>query len=158
MPTYNRIRSLLLAGTAPSLVSVPTHFYKVVAATGCKTAASNGDNRTGVAAFVMPNAPIDPKTPLSAFVVPLEALEAASGELNGRSELRHYNQQVWPCILLPFLLACPNFSQRITVQGILSSMFPASVRVVQLLLSTGIAALSYCSNAKYLQCFQFKYY
>jgi hypothetical protein len=32
-----------------------------------------------VAAFVMPNAPIDPKTPLSAFVVPLEPLEAVAG-------------------------------------------------------------------------------
>ncbi len=79
---------MVLAGTAPSLVSVPTHFYKVVAATGCKTAASSGDNRTGVAAFVMPNAPIDPKTPLSAFVVPLEALEAASGK-HGRTSLCH---------------------------------------------------------------------
>ncbi len=29
----------------------------------------------GVGAFVMPNAPIDPRTPLSAYVVPLEDLE-----------------------------------------------------------------------------------
>ncbi|KAF5830433.1 DNA/RNA non-specific endonuclease [Dunaliella salina] len=68
-----------MIGTAPSLVSVPTHFYKVVTASGSKAAASKGDNRIGVAAFVMPNAPIDPRTPLSAFVVPLEALEAAAG-------------------------------------------------------------------------------
>jgi len=61
-------------------VSVPTHFYKVVTATGCKNGAASVDDRTGVAAFVLPNAPIEPKTPLSAFVVPLEALEAASGE------------------------------------------------------------------------------
>lgn len=62
-------------------MSVPTHFYKVVTATGCKdVSTAKEDSRTGVAAFVMPNAIIDPKTPLSAFVVPLEALEAAAGK------------------------------------------------------------------------------
>lgn len=36
------------AGTAPSLVSVPTHFYKVVTATGCKkvNSATKEDKRT----------------------------------------------------------------------------------------------------------------
>ncbi len=33
----------------------------------------------GVAAFVMPNAAIDPTTPLAAFIVPLEPLEAVAG-------------------------------------------------------------------------------
>lgn len=34
----------------------------------------------GIAAFCMPNAEIDPATPLSAFVVPLESLEAVAGD------------------------------------------------------------------------------
>lgn len=75
------------AGEPPSLVSVPTHFYKVVLTAGRRDPnqkqqqqAQAGDGPLAVAAFVMPNQPIDPKTPLSAFVVPLEPLEAVAGE------------------------------------------------------------------------------
>ncbi|KAJ9507830.1 hypothetical protein QJQ45_019267 [Haematococcus lacustris] len=92
-----------LIGAPPSLVAVPTHFYKVVVATGAPSssplqsdAASGGSGSSSssssavssplrsekdmaVAAFVLPNAPIDPHTPLSAFVVPLEPLEAVAG-------------------------------------------------------------------------------
>jgi hypothetical protein len=39
----------------------------------------HGDPRVAVGAFVMPNAPIESDTPLSAFVVPLEQLEDAVG-------------------------------------------------------------------------------
>jgi hypothetical protein len=49
---------------------------------GATGSSSGGGGRPEVAAaaFVMPNAPIDPATPLSAFVVPFEPLEAVAGE------------------------------------------------------------------------------
>ena len=37
-----------------------------------------GQDDFAVGAFVMPNAPIDPKTPLQRWVVPLDALETTS--------------------------------------------------------------------------------
>ncbi|KAG2436045.1 hypothetical protein HYH02_011756 [Chlamydomonas schloesseri] len=77
-------------GKPPGLVAVPTHYYKVVLA---DTRGDSGDAKqpprgnkqplprgtVGVGAFVMPNAPIDPRTPLSAYVVPLEDLEQVAG-------------------------------------------------------------------------------
>ncbi len=88
-------------------MSVPTHYYKVVLAKGLQSrgrqrpqgagaAADDGGGDSGggggapqadvgVAAFVMPNAPIDAATPLSAFVVPLEPLEAVAGATRDRS-------------------------------------------------------------------------
>jgi endonuclease G len=64
-------------GTPPSLVAVPTHFYKVVLADN--ESGKHGPHRAAVAAFVMPNAAIDAQTPLEAFTVPLDALERAAG-------------------------------------------------------------------------------
>ncbi len=55
---------------------MPTHYYKVVLADGRK----GGDGQLkaiGVGAFVMPNAPIDPKLPLTVYVVPLQDLEVS---------------------------------------------------------------------------------
>ncbi len=60
-----------LLGDAPNLVSVPTHFFKVV------LAEING--RRLLAAFVLPNAPIPPDVPLLHFLVPFENLERAAG-------------------------------------------------------------------------------
>ena len=60
-------------GTPPRLVSVPTHFYKVV------LVKAGPLGRAAVGAFVVPNAPIDPAAPLTAFTVPLSALEDAAG-------------------------------------------------------------------------------
>lgn len=59
-------------GTPPELVAVPTHYFKVVL-------ADAGDGSASVGAFVMPNAEIQADTPLTAFVVPLDALERVSG-------------------------------------------------------------------------------
>jgi hypothetical protein len=56
------------------LVAVPTHFFKVILAT-----SPGGTKAVAAAAFVLPNAPIAPNTPLGKFAVPLEKLEAASG-------------------------------------------------------------------------------
>ncbi|MCJ1282300.1 nuclease [Xylographa opegraphella] len=58
----------------PPNVAVPTHFYKVIFAE---------DGRTGgnvsLAAFVLPNKPIANNKPLTDFLVPIEAVEKASG-------------------------------------------------------------------------------
>ena len=64
-------------GEPPSLVSVPTHFFKVVL--GERPDSDSLQDGTTLGAFVMPNAPIDPETPLTAFAVPLYQLEALSG-------------------------------------------------------------------------------
>ena len=60
-------------GTPPRVVTVPTHFYKVILGE-----ARNGQ-RLVVGAFVMPNEPIAPATPLPAFAVPVASLEQVSG-------------------------------------------------------------------------------
>lgn len=60
-------------GDAPRLVAVPTHFFKVILAD-----VKGGGGVVG--AFVMPNQPIDPTTPLTAFAVPVTSLEEAAGE------------------------------------------------------------------------------
>ena len=62
-----------LLGRAPSLVAVPTHFFKVVAVVPAAQDAAL------VGAFVVPNAPIPPDVPIEDFAVPLRALEAAAG-------------------------------------------------------------------------------
>ncbi|GMH42333.1 hypothetical protein BSKO_10252 [Bryopsis sp. KO-2023] len=62
-----------LIGEPPRLVSVPTHFYKVI------LAERAGGGPTGVGAFVMPNEEIDPNTPLVRFSAPIGDLECATG-------------------------------------------------------------------------------
>ena len=66
------------AGKPPCLVSVPTHFYKVVLAE-TKSRIPFGGNKVSVGAFVMPNDQIQPDMPLTAFAVPLEMLENVAG-------------------------------------------------------------------------------
>ena len=80
-----------LLGDAPELVHVPTHFFKVVLVRGGandalasdeeseKRSPSKRSARVSAAAFVLPNAPIPPETPLETFAVPLAKLEAAAG-------------------------------------------------------------------------------
>jgi len=58
----------------PPNVAVPTHFYKVIVA---EDGSAGGP--VAVGAFVLPNARINNKTPLTEFVVPLEIVERASG-------------------------------------------------------------------------------
>jgi endonuclease G len=59
-------------GKFPSLVSVPTHYFKVVL-------ARLGNGAWAVQAFLLPNAEVQPATPLEAFVVPLRVLENLAG-------------------------------------------------------------------------------
>ncbi|KAF9544050.1 nuclease [Mortierella hygrophila] len=56
----------------PPNIGVPTHFYKVIL-----TDRGNGDMSVG--AFVLPNNVIRNDVPLTAFQVPVEAVEKASG-------------------------------------------------------------------------------
>ena len=63
------------------MVAVPTHFFKVVLAERGPAPGSEGGEQDAVlGAFVIPNAPVQPDTPLTAFSVPVEALEEAAGE------------------------------------------------------------------------------
>lgn len=65
-----------LLGAFPETVAVPTHYYKVILAESKDKA---GNTTAAVGAFVMPNAPIDPKTPLLAFAMPVEVVESVTG-------------------------------------------------------------------------------
>lgn len=58
----------------PPNVAVPTHFYKVILAEDGKDGG-----QVAVGAFIMPNAVINDKTPLTEFIAPLEIVERASG-------------------------------------------------------------------------------
>ena len=68
----------LSAGQPPQLVAVPTHFYKVILGEGPQAAPGSSPD-TVVAGFVLPNQPIEPGAPLTAFAVPVSALEEVSG-------------------------------------------------------------------------------
>ncbi|TGZ77350.1 hypothetical protein EX30DRAFT_323669 [Ascodesmis nigricans] len=63
----------------PPNIAVPTHFYKVIIGEGQLDAQGNAVGPVAVGAFVMPNAVIDNKTPLTEFVAPLEIVERAAG-------------------------------------------------------------------------------
>ena len=70
------------AGQPPRMVAVPTHFFKVVLAErGDSSSAERADAPSDaiLGAFVLPNAPLPPDIPLTAFSVPLEPLEEAAG-------------------------------------------------------------------------------
>lgn len=55
----------------PPNVAVPTHFYKVI--------LTHHQGKYSVGAFVLPNQRIADQTPLTAFKVPLDAVERAAG-------------------------------------------------------------------------------
>ena len=79
MPFPVTSTTLLCAGTPPRLVAVPTHFFKVVLAERGSAAGDEAEQDAVLGAFVLPNAPIQPDTPLTAFSVPVESLEEAAG-------------------------------------------------------------------------------
>ena len=73
-----RVTDCVAAGKPPRLVSVPTHFYKVVLSES-KARLPFASPKVAVGAFVMPNNQIQPDMPLTAFAVPLEMLEDVAG-------------------------------------------------------------------------------
>jgi len=64
---------------SPPNVSVPTHFAKVVLTTKPSTPSTPTILELSAGAFVLPNAAIPDETPLTDFVVPVEAVERAAG-------------------------------------------------------------------------------
>ncbi|GME91298.1 hypothetical protein B5S32_g1624 [[Candida] boidinii] len=62
----------------PPNIAVPTHFFKLIVAER-SIKRSNDSQDIAVAAFVMPNEIIPNEIPLTAFEVPVEALERSSG-------------------------------------------------------------------------------
>lgn len=61
---------------------MPTHFFKVVLAERGDSGTPEGVDAPSSAilgAFVLPNAPLPPETPLMAYCVPLDPLEEAAG-------------------------------------------------------------------------------
>ncbi|KAG9097905.1 nuclease [Ceratobasidium sp. 370] len=63
----------------PPNVAVPTHFAKVVLGSRPASPATPQLAELSVGAFVLPNAEIPDETPLTKFVVPVEAVERAAG-------------------------------------------------------------------------------
>ncbi|KAG8731659.1 nuclease [Ceratobasidium sp. 428] len=63
----------------PPNVSVPTHFAKVVLGSRPASPATPQLAELSVGAFVLPNSEIPDETPLTKFVVPVEAVERAAG-------------------------------------------------------------------------------
>ncbi|KAG8738591.1 nuclease [Ceratobasidium sp. 414] len=63
----------------PPNVSVPTHFAKVVLGSRPTSPATPQLTELSVGAFVLPNSEIPDETPLTKFVVPVEAVERAAG-------------------------------------------------------------------------------
>mmetsp|Transcript_12234 Transcript_12234/g.12318 ORF Transcript_12234/g.12318 Transcript_12234/m.12318 type:complete len:375 (+) Transcript_12234:296-1420(+) len=66
-------------GSFPRLVSVPTHFFKVILVRGRKRHLKRDPDVFAVAAFLVPNQNIDTKTPLLSFLVKLRELENIVG-------------------------------------------------------------------------------
>lgn len=68
----------MLAGEFPNLVSVPTHFFKVIYAVR-NQGRGQPSRLEVVGAFMVPNKPIDKDVPLEAFAIRLADLEALTG-------------------------------------------------------------------------------
>lgn len=75
---------------SPPNVAVPTHFYKVVYAEDGRV-----DGQVALGAFVLPNAVIDDKKPLSDFEVPVEAVERLVVINCIREDNANYKQGFW---------------------------------------------------------------
>ncbi|CUA74159.1 hypothetical protein RSOLAG22IIIB_05450 [Rhizoctonia solani] len=63
----------------PPNVSVPTHFAKVVLGSRPSSPSTPQLAEVSLGAFVLPNAEIPDETPLTKFIVPVEAVERAAG-------------------------------------------------------------------------------
>lgn len=66
-------------GSFPKLVSVPTHFFKVIKATRRNKPHSDNQEQTFLGAFLIPNNEIDPNTTIGNFVVKVDELECLTG-------------------------------------------------------------------------------
>ena len=81
-------------------MAVPTHFYKVILGEGPQAGPGASSADTVVAAFVLPNQAIEAGAPLTAFAVPVSALEEVAGELS-RLECAEPTLGPLLCLCLP---------------------------------------------------------
>lgn len=75
--TGKTFMSYEVIGEPPS-VAVPTHFYKIVVGEDLLNGKGRKED-VAIAAFVLPNAPINNATPLKSFLAPVSAIERATG-------------------------------------------------------------------------------
>ncbi|CAG8698828.1 8202_t:CDS:2, partial [Scutellospora calospora] len=67
-----------LIGNPPN-IAVPTHFFKVILASKENDSDSQGRKKYALGSFLIPNQRIPHDDPLEKYVVPLDALERATG-------------------------------------------------------------------------------
>eukprot|EP00933_Yihiella_yeosuensis_P050048 TRINITY_DN47812_c0_g1_i1.p1 TRINITY_DN47812_c0_g1~~TRINITY_DN47812_c0_g1_i1.p1 ORF type:complete len:319 (+),score=44.99 TRINITY_DN47812_c0_g1_i1:33-989(+) len=99
-------------GSAPRVVHVPTHFYKVI------LVEDKSSDRVLVLALVVPNEAVDEDVPMTHYLVPLEALEEAAGIIffpnlldgTARQELRSAERAWIAPLLQPESLALEQVS------------------------------------------------
>lgn len=101
---------------ANHLVSVPTHFYKVVLGVG------GGGTKVVLGAFLMPNEIIPEDMPLEKFVVPVEWIEKVTFLLRVKNCIvphshTGYRAHLLPTVIIFFCYIPPVIAFQITQQG-----------------------------------------
>lgn len=72
-------------------VAVPTHYFKVIL-------GETNDNQLEMQSYILPNQPINEKTPLHMFQVPVDTIEKASGLIVFDKISRNRIKQIQPKI------------------------------------------------------------
>lgn len=72
-------------------IAVPTHFFKIIL-------GETNDNQLEMQSYILPNQPINEKTPLHMFQVPADTIEKASGLIVFDKVPRHNIKQIRPTI------------------------------------------------------------
>ncbi|XP_073255219.1 endonuclease G, mitochondrial-like [Porites lutea] len=72
-------------------IAVPTHFFKIIL-------GETNDNQLEMQSYILPNQPINEKTPLHMFQVPTDTIEKASGLIVFDKVPRHNIKQIRPTI------------------------------------------------------------
>jgi len=72
-------------------IAVPTHYFKVIL-------GETKNNQLELQAYILPNQPIDERTPLHKFQVLVETIERASGLIFFDKAPRYAINQIWPTI------------------------------------------------------------
>jgi len=74
-------------------IAVPTHYFKVIL-------GETRNDQLELQSYILPNQPINEKTPLHMFQVPVETIEKASGLIFFDKVPRHAINQIRPTIAL----------------------------------------------------------
>lgn len=72
-------------------VAVPTHYFKVIL-------GETNNNQLEIQSYILPNQPINERTPLHMFQVPVETIERASGLVVFDKVPRHRMRHIQPRI------------------------------------------------------------